>query len=72
MHNYPFPTHSISRGHFQPLQALNILSFQFPWAVGLKTSSRGHFSHPKKICDPSHTHHLTNLKSRLLVNTNLV
>jgi len=31
-----FPTHSISRGHFQPLQLLNILSLLFPWAVGLR------------------------------------
>ena len=40
-----FPTHSISRRHFQPLQLLNISSPQFPWAVGLITSPRGHFSH---------------------------
>jgi len=45
-----FPIHSISRGHF-----LNVLSFQFPLAVGLETANS---SHPKQICDSNHTHHL--------------
>ena len=52
----PFPLTAFL-GHFQPLQALNVLSFQFPLAVGLETSPRGHFSYPKQICGSSHTHY---------------